>query len=254
MGNAVVKVDLQLDNLDGTVPNDLAPILYVAVTRVRRFEDLRVACIPEHVWKEIGNKSADTRRRKAEEMLVKAAREYAAKNDFAGEFEAELDYTPDYTGNEAEWEAIKATTVAPRRKKPELADVGDTSDVKMQFRREDQTVATYAMCTSPVRSERCVGIDQGRNNFAVTCVDRRVDENNVVKDVIVAARNYTNLNLDPRFDAQELMQSLTDNTDLLNWMQIDQHADMLLPAVERVITLVEYMDKRNRNSYRLISS
>jgi len=246
MGNAVVKVDLQLDNLDGTVPNDLAPILYVAITRVRRFEDLRVACIPDDVWKGIGKKGADTRRRKAEERMVKAAREYAVENGFQDEFEDEMSYRPDYRGNEAEWEAIKAMTEAPARKKPDLVDVGDTSGVMMQFRREDGTVVTQAMCTSPVRSERHIGIDQGVKNFAVTCVDRRVDENDVVTDVVVAARNYNNLNLDPRFDAQELMESLTDNTDLLNWMQIDQREGLLLPPVERVITLVEYMDRRNR--------
>ena len=241
LGDAIVSVDLQLANPDNQVPHDIGSILYVALTRVRKLEDLLVSPIPIETWEKIGNTDSDFRRRKAEEQLRKAAGKFAATKGKQKVFAAEMKYTPDYTGNNDEWEKIKNMQREPARKRPSFANYHGLDTFNIYF--EIASVGRqHPLCLHPAASERHIGIDQGRKNFAVVVIDRRKDK----PLEIVAAENY-HFDLSPRFDRLELLDALVSKTHLLEWMQIGR--SLLLPSVDRVVVHIEVMDKKNSNQY-----
>jgi hypothetical protein len=243
LGNAIVSVDLQLDSMESAVPQDVGSILYVALTRVKELKNLLVAPIPTDIWATIGNKPADMQRRKAEELLTKAAEKFAISKGMYKEYSEEMAYAPDYKSNEDEWQEIRNMRSAPERKKPAFAKSADVDPFTVEFEvKVDNNMCRFPMCLKPASSERHIGIDQGRKNFAVVVIDK-------IKDKpleIVAAENY-HFNLPAKFDSLHLLNALVTQSDLLNWMQIG--SPLLLQPVDRVIVHIEVMDKRNADQY-----
>jgi len=89
-------------------------------------------------------------------------------------------------------------------------------------------------------SERHIGIDQGTNNFGIVVVERTIGN----YPNIVAANNYTDLNLKKNFKATDVLVALNEKTDLLKWMDSENNGY----AVDRVIVHLEQISIRNKNS------
>ena len=69
----------------------------------------------------------------------------------------------------------------------------------------------FSMFCRPVLAERHVGIDQGLKNFAIAVAERTVGHS----PNVVAANNYTDLQLKDRFKAADVLLALTKQTELL---------------------------------------
>jgi len=257
MGDSVVLVDLKLDNLDNVVPPDVGPIMYVSLTRVKKLEDLRVTNIPDDIWLRLGNSPADVRRRTAEKHIEEYATKFAASKGSLDVVLKELDYKQVCSNDDAEWQHIASTQFAPPCKRPPLAPVVDTSGVEFAVRVDGVSAIRggkrlpmaipfrQPMHISPVKSERVIGIDQGTKNFAIACVDR-IDGK---PDEIVSIFNHRDFSLAKEFDANDVFRELIDNTELLNFMQVA--GEPILPPVDRVTVLLEFMDLRNTMSYHM---
>ena len=243
IANALVSVDFDLLNPDKSVPSDVGSILYVAISRVKKLEDLLVSPIPKHVWETLGKTPADLKRKKAEELLQKSAEKFCISKGKYSEFTAEMAYKPDYSCNIQEWERITSMNQPPLRKKPKFATFtgSDTFDVHFEIKVDD-TLCKYPLCLHPAMSERHIGIDQGRKNFAVVVVDKIRGK----PLEVVAAENY-HFDLPEGFDRLHLLDALITKSDLLKWMQIGE--EILLPRVDRVIVHIEVMDKKNADQY-----
>jgi len=83
----------------------------------------------------------------------------------------------------------------------------------------------------------------GVKNFAIAVVERTVGEN----PNVAAVKNHTDLNVKTRFKATDVLVALTEQTDLLLWMD-PTYGDN---AVERVVVHLEQIDSCNRNSKQL---
>ena len=99
---------------------------------------------------------------------------------------------------------------------------------------------TFPICLRAVASHRHIGIDQGRRNFAVVAVDKRIGE----KPLVITAENY-DLDLPERFAAADVLVKLLNETNLMSLMQ--QTDDRLFPSVDRVVVHLEQMSPENRN-------
>jgi hypothetical protein len=231
-----VGVDLGLDNPDRQLPRDIGSILYVACTRVRRLRDLFVSPIFPIIWDKIATSAGDVERRKVEEKLKKATREFASTKGMLREMDAELNWEPDYANCEAEWREIEDQIVQPVRKDPVEVSVAN-EDFRAQF-DDGGTLRTFGMCLRPATTERHIGMDQGRHNFGIVAVDKKLGE----PAVVVAAKNY-DLALGPKFTAADVLIKLQDRTDLRCWMQ--QTDERRLPAVDRVVVHLEQMSSQN---------
>jgi len=99
----------------------------------------------------------------------------------------------------------------------------------------------FPFTLKPVNSVRHIGIDQGPNNFAIVCFDKRMDE-----PAKLVAAEILNLNLDTNFSATDVFLQLTENSQLWNWMQ--QCDFRLLSNVDRVIVHLEQMSILNKNA------
>lgn len=88
--------------------------------------------------------------------------------------------------------------------------------------------------------ERHIGIDQGVKNFAIAVVERSIGKH----PNVVAAKNYTDLQLKTRFKAADVLVALSGKTDLLFWMNPTNGDE----AVDRVVVHLEQIDRRNQNS------
>jgi len=97
---------------------------------------------------------------------------------------------------------------------------------------------TFSMASKAVVTERHIGIDQGRHNFAIVAVDKGLES----VPVVVAAQNY-DLQLGRRFQASDVVIELRQQTELWNWMQ--QTDEPTLPVVDRVVVHVEQMSVHN---------
>jgi len=98
------------------------------------------------------------------------------------------------------------------------------------------------MCLTPVLSERHVGIDPGRKNFAISCVDKY----EWCPPKVVAAELY-NLELPKQFGMLDLANALLERTDLFDWMQL-RDGENSLELVDRVVVHIEMMSFKNANS------
>ena len=238
MANCLVSVDLGLENPDVRMPPEMSSLLYVACTRVTKLENLFVSPIHPCVWKKIGQSEVDKHRRAVDEKLRNASEEFASSHGMYEEMHEELVWTADSSKNADEWHFLQEQREPPlSSKQTERRVTQSTSNADF---RVDIGDTQFSMFCKPVLSERHIGIDQGVNNFAIAVVERTVGGN----PNIVAARNYTNLQLPKRFKASDVVIALTKRTDLLLWMNC-LYGDSM---VDRVVVHLEQMDARNKHS------
>jgi hypothetical protein len=232
--NSSVSVDLGLHNPDRSLPSDIASILYVACTRVEHLEYLFVSSIYPGLWEKIGKGKLDEHRREVESKLKEESLKFAAKHGKLKEMEAELQWTSDNTGSQAEWKALQNTSQPPAR----------------SFQRHSATLANddfkavvgdriFSLCLTPVQSERHIGLDQGKKNFGMAVVETTVDH----FKKLVAAENYTDLGLPEKFTASNVLIALTQKTDLMRWMQPSNDYS----HVDRVIVHLEQLSRKNKH-------
>lgn len=233
-----VSVDLALDNPDARLPSDISSIIYVAITRVRRLEDLFVSPIFPTFWKKMAE-SPDVDRRKSEADLQKASAALAMKHGRYLEMRAELDWKPRYGDVEKEWKELQMRTTEPVSTRNDAVAVTANSDLYTV--RDDG--ARVPMCRKAALSERHIGIDQGRRNFAIAVVDRIVGE----RPQLDLAKVY-NLELPKKFTAADALTRLMSTTDLMLVMQQqEQPAGGPIPHVDRVVVHLEQMSTKNPN-------
>jgi len=235
LANCLVSVDLGLENPDTKMPPEISSLLYVACTRVTKLENLFVSPIHPSVWRKIGQNDADKHRRTVDEKLRKSSTEFGAAHGKHDEIIDELACTPDSSKNGEEWRFLQ------QQKEPPVCNhyVSQHSTSDADFLVNIGNLE-FAMFCRPLLSERHVGIDQGVKNFAIAVVEKNVGKS----PNIVAAMNYTDLQLKSRFKAADVLVALTEQTDLLSWMN-PTYSDN---TVDRVIVHLEQIDRRNRNS------
>jgi len=238
LSGCTVSVDLGLDNPDRQVPPDIGSIIYVACTRVKELKNLFVGSIFPTTWDKIGQSTADHERRETEAKLMTAAREFAARHNFPNEMAAELDWQPNYSSCDDEWKTLQAQ----KMKDEPISDRRRVDDAWSSISDSDLIAhneqGKFPVCMKAVTSERHIGIDQGRHNFAIVVVDKYADQ----PPKLVAAENY-DLMLSKKFKAFDAYLKLRRQTDLWCWMQ--QTEDRLLPNVDRVVVHIEQMSVKN---------
>jgi hypothetical protein len=227
-----------MDNPDKHLPSDIGSITYVACTRVRRLQDLFVGAIFPSLWDKM-TRSADFDRMKVESELREAAGQFASQHGMYREVTAELGWQPTYNNTDEEWAQLQAQTAEPTSSRQALVD-------SLQAIPDDDlfTVTTtgfhFPFCLKPATSERHIGIDQGRRNFAIAVVDKYAGQ----PPKLVSANLY-DLHLPARLTALDILLKLKQKTDLQELMQ--QTDDMSLPHVDRVVVHIEQMCTKNPN-------
>ena len=154
------------------------------------------------------------------------------------EMRDELAWTTDCSENAEEWHLLQEQREPPNSKGL-VKQFTQQSTYATDFYVDIGNVQ-FTMFSTPVLSERHIGIDQGVKNFAIAIVERTVGKN----PNVVQAKNYTNLELSERFKATDVLVALTEKTDLLSWMRPDNSDH----KVDRVIVHLEQIDPRNRHS------
>jgi len=241
MANCLVSVDLGLEHPDTKVPPELSALFYVACTRVTKLENLFVSPIHPLVLKKLGQSDDDKHRRAVDDKLQKASKDFACKHGKYSEMVDELAWKPDYSKNAEEWSLLQEHTDAPMSSR-RLERFAETITPPGDF-RVDLCDLQFSMFTTPVMCERHIGIDEGVKNFGIAVVERVLAHNPTIVDV----KHYTDLGLNDRCKAADVVVALTKKTDLLLWMN---------PAygesdVDRVIVHIEQMDRRNRNAKQM---
>ena len=237
MANCLVSVDLGLEDPDIKMPPEISSILYVACTRVTKLENLFASAIHPNVWRKIGQNDVDKYRRNVDVKLQKASQQFAGNHGMYQEMLDELSWTADYSRNAEEWRLLQRQSEPPKTNTLHERCALSTSLADFYIDLGDEQ---FHMFSSPVLSERHIGIDQGVDNFAIAVVERTIgnDPN------IVHVKNYTNLCLRKGFKAFDVVVALSEQTDLMSWMSPENGSYI----VDRVILHLEQMDVRNRNS------
>lgn len=154
----------------------------------------------------------------------------------------ELDFVPDSSRNQQEWEEIQEDWTAP----------ASSSLIRpMVYERREFEAScegrSFPFCRMPARSERHIGLDQGVKNFAIAVVDKRDDEFPKLQ-----ALELHDLHLSSSFKATDVVLKLAEDTNLLAWMQVDDEerdeGRFKLPHVDRVFVHVEQMSKNNKHA------
>jgi len=246
LGECIVSVSMNLNNPDNSIPNDVGSVIYVALTRVQRLENLLVSQIFPTFWDKIGHSDVDERRRKADADLIRGAELFAQQHGIYDICREELDFKADYSSNVQEWNEIQ-NLKAHRQCKKQCVLISQSEILNTKFTIEvNGKIKKYPICITPVSTERHIGIDQGRKNFAIVCVDKVVN----CKPRVVGAELY-DLGLSKNFKMLDLAVALMGtNTKLMDWMQLDENRS--LPTVERVVVHLEQMCIKNQNSREFI--
>jgi len=242
LASCLVSVDLGLDNPERRLPADIDSIIYVAFTRVTQLHNLFVSPIFPSIWERIGQSTSALEHRKVEEKLIKAAGDFASRNSKHRLVKAELSWQPNYSGCDKEWQDMKKAKTQPSSAAQQSATVNlpvNSKDFAVKIDKRE-----FQICLKAVSSERHIGIDQGRRNFAIVVVDKIMDE----PPTLVAAENY-DLGLNCHFKAVDVLIALKGKTDLFQWMQQKRSSKRAaLPnirTVDRVIVHVEQMSTKN---------
>jgi len=169
MAECLVSVDLGLENHDMRMPPEIASILYVACTRVTKLENLFVSAIHPNVWKKIGQNEADKYICNVDERLQEASTAFAFVHGKYEEMVEELQWTADYKQNAEEWQSLQRQEQPPKsvrihgRCTPPSTSYNDFHVVLGDIQ--------FPIYSTPVLSERHIGIDQGIKNFAIAVVE-----------------------------------------------------------------------------------
>ena len=240
LANCTVSVDVGLSNPDCQLPQDISSILYVACTRVTQLSNLFVSPIHPSLWEMIGRTTADVERHQVDEKLRKAALEFASVNGMYREVKEELDWTPDYSNCKNERMDLESGSTPPISGETVSVELGEDDWLA------NSSLGQFRMCVTPVQSERHIGIDQGRRNFAIVAVDKEIGK----PPVVVAAENF-DLQLPERFTVSDVLLKLCEETELMTWMQqshgTSSRSTDPRETVDRVIVHVEQLSILSSN-------
>jgi len=236
--NQLVSVDLGLASPNNHISPDIGSVIYVACTRTNTLQNLFVSPIFPTIWENIGRSELDKARRESEERLKKNAEEFARRHGLLDKFWEEVNFVPDYSGNDNEWQQILAASSPPMYNEQSTL-LGATDVQCCTFNRHPGWLTSY-------KHERHIGIDQGSKNFAMVAVDKVRD----AVPMVVGAELYNleaeGLNV-KRFDLTDLLLLLQTKTVLMHWMQHPDYSQ-ILPRVDRVIVHLEQLSVKNKHS------
>ena len=232
LSHCTVSVNLGLENPDRQLPSDMSSIMYVAFTRVPRLKDLFVSPIYPSIWERIGQSAGDLQQQNVDKKLREAALDFAMRKGKYREVKSELDWQPDYSNCDEEWKQLDQCSETPVQRNVIRVAVTERDLLA------ESSSGLFSMCLKPVLSERHIGLDQGRRNFAMVAVDKAMGEN----PVVVAAEKF-DLQLRQNCAASDVVLKLLEQTELMGWMQ--QTEESTLPKVDRVIVHIEQMAVKN---------
>ena len=236
LSNCTLSVDLGLDVPDRKVMPEMSSILYVALTRVHRLQDLYVSPIYFKNWEKIMEQSGCSEMEEVEKKLRDASKHLALRCRKSKIMREELAWKPAVSDSDQELRELETMPAPQRNVQPPPVYTADDFKISYQL---DGHYNRFQMCLKPVQRERHIGLDQGSRNFAIVVVDKEVGQ----RPVIVAAENY-DLNLGTRFKyATDVIVKLRSDSELYNWMQ--QTEDSTLPIVDRVVVHLEQMSTFN---------
>ena len=241
--DCLIGVDIGIDRPDAKLVDDMGSILYVALTRATKLENLLVANISPNIWQKLGKSGADESRRKVEQSMKKGALKLAEELGIYREAKEESEWKSESSNTEKEWKEIVA-------KRSLSANKRNHTEYALQEFRAIVSNFSFNVCVKPVLSERHIGLDQGVNNFAIAVVDKL--ESGCAK--IMWANNYTDLGLKKNFTASDIAIALRDKTELFVWMQVpghistDDYINRVFTKVDRVIVHVEQMCIKNQKA------
>ena len=108
-----------------------------------------------------------------------------------------MDWNPDYSNCKNEWISLKDDGTAPVARETVSVELSDNDWLA------NSSIGQFTICLQPVLSERHIGIDQGRWNFAMVAVDKEIGK----PPVLVAAEHF-DLQLGERFTASDAVLKL----------------------------------------------
>jgi hypothetical protein len=244
--DCLVSVDINLDSPDAHLPADVSSIFYVACTRVVRLQDLFVSQIFPTFWNLMGKSDVDMERRLVCEKLREKAETFSIKYGKLTEVKDELNWVSSYTDRDRqlELESLDTQDNAPVAAK----SVKHVELTKQDLRAYCNETDDFEFCMNAVLSERHVGLDQGRRNFALVVVDKIGGD----LPTVVFADNY-NLELKHGDKAPTILMALKTHTPLLDIMQCSNQQDTdgnqmacgLSKDIDRVIVNIEQMSAKN---------
>jgi hypothetical protein len=246
--NCTLSVNLGFESPQNNLPTDAASIAYVACTRINRLKDLFLSPIFPSVWLEMGKSERDIARRKHEEALKKAAKEFASLTGKYDECIAELNFKEDYSNTEQEWrEIVSGTASAGLKSCPTLMADDDLNAMKQSLSDEKSPISLKA-----AMRERFIGIDQGIKTFSMVATDKSPD--NLPKVVGIAQLNLEQVGLldgNGRFTETDVLLKLEQFSPLFQWItgadqQETSDEEMTqLQVVDRVVVAVEQISIEN---------
>lgn len=241
--DCLVSVDINLESPDAHMPSDMSSIFYVACTRVVRLQDLFVSPIFPTFWSMMGKSEVDAERRLVCEKLENGAQTFAIKCGKFKEVKDELNWVSPYTDRDRklELETLKSQDSVPTPAK----SLKHVELNNQDLRAYGNEAGDFEFCMNAVASERHVGLDQGRRNFALVVIDKIGQE----PPRLVFAENY-DLQLTQKDKAATILVALKNHTPLLDIMQCVNEEENQMPCglsnnVDRVIVNIEQMSTKN---------
>lgn len=104
--NSTLSVSLGFESPRNKISADAASIAYVACTRITKLKDLFVSPIFPSLWMQMGKSERDLERRKHEEVLKTAAKEFARATGKYEQCVDEINFKHDYSEVDQEWNDI----------------------------------------------------------------------------------------------------------------------------------------------------
>jgi hypothetical protein len=251
--NSTLSVNLGFESPQNKVPADAASIAYVACTRITTLKDLFVSPIFPAVWLEMGKSDRDVARRKHEDVLKKAAKEFACVSGKYDECLTEMNFEHDFSGVEQEWnEIMDDLSREDGRLIPTLMSDDELNALKQCLCEENPPVSLR-----PAAVERYIGIDQGIKTFSMVAIDKTPS---CLPKVIGAFQ----LNLEKvgifdrrgRFNVTDVLLKLEEHSPLFKWIRgqsedSERVTEKRVERADRVVVAVEQMSIENSFSKHL---
>ena len=216
--------------------NDIMSVLYVVVMRAVYLKDLFVAPIHSEVWVKLGRDAESLHRQAVDKELCECAKTFAAFHRQLDLVETEL--TPIDCDFDEEVECVDLCSMDEPVSRFQLA-VPLAADCDNFLAEGSGT--QFNFCLKPVLSERHLGTDRGRRNFAIAVVDKIAGKN----PKIMSVKLY-DLGLNDSFSIIDLVLVLKQQTELCQFMQLPGEEE-LLTMVDRVVVHLEQMSVKNKN-------
>jgi hypothetical protein len=248
--NSTLSVNLGFESPRNKIPADAASIAYVACTRITKLKDLFVSPIFPSVWMQMGKSDRDVERRKHEEVLKTAAKEFARETEKYDECLDEINFKHDYSAVEQEWDDIvDDLSRETGQSLPTLMSEGDLHELKQCLREEN-----FPVSMKPVVKERFIGIDQGIHTFSMVAIDKT---SSCLPKVVGAFQMDLEaaglFNSNGRFNVTDVLLKLEQHSPLFDWIRgpCEESAsvvDKQLDSVDRVVVALEQISVKNAYS------